>query len=127
MITLLNDLPSNMVGFKASGKVTREDFQNTVMPAVDALVRKTGELNYLLLLDTSLSDFSIGAWMQDLVLGAKHLLQWNRVAIVSDVKSIRSFTNLYSHVIPGEFKGFSHEQLDEAVAWTAGTEGARQG
>lgn len=36
MIEIMNDLPENVVGFRAMGKVTKEDYESVLMPAVDA-------------------------------------------------------------------------------------------
>jgi len=90
-----------------------------VLPAVKKIVEKTGELNYLLVLDTSIKNFTIGAWMQDTLMGIKNITKWKRAAIVSDLDSIRLFTNAFSVVIPGEFKGFKHAELDKAIAWVS--------
>ncbi len=109
-----------MVGFKASGEVTREDFQNVVMPAVQAAINRNGTLNYLLVLNTELGEFTPGAWLQDAIMGAKHFLKWNRAAIVSDVKGIRVFTDLFSKVMPGEFKGFQKSEMQQAIDWCSG-------
>lgn len=109
-----------MVGFKASGKVTEDDFKSTVMPAVKESVQRNGELIYLLQLETDLSEFTAGAWVQDAILGAKHLIKWNRAAIVSDKKSVRTFTDLFSKIAPGEFRGFEPSEMDAAVAWVSG-------
>jgi hypothetical protein len=120
MITKLSNLPSNMVGFSASGEVTENDIKTVVLPAVQELVSRTGELNYLLQLDTSLKDFTLGAWVQDAVLGAKHLLKWNRAAIISDVNAIKKFTEVFSVVVPGEFRGFAKDDLQSAIDWVSG-------
>ena len=84
MITYINNLPENMVGFRSQGEVTSKDFE-LVKKHVKELVERTGELNYLLLLENSPKDFSVGAWLQDLLLGIENITKWNRVAIVSDV------------------------------------------
>ena len=120
MITHLANLPANIVAFKAVGSITEKDFIDTVMPQVKALVDKTGKLNYLLVLESSLDEFTIGAWVKDALMGLQHLTKWNRAAIVTDVKSIRYFTDMFSYVIPGEFKGFEHKNLQEAIDWVAG-------
>ena len=120
MITHLANLPPNIVAFKAVGSITEKDFIDTVMPQVKALVDKTGKLNYLLVLESSLDEFTIGAWVKDALMGLQHLTKWNRAAIVTDVKSIRYFTDMFSYVIPGEFKGFEHKNLQEAIDWVAG-------
>jgi hypothetical protein len=119
MIQHLENLPKNIVGFKAVGEITEKDFSDTVMPKVKALINETDKLNYLLVLETSLSNFTIGAWMKDAMMGIKNLTKWNRVAIVSDVEAIRNFTNFFSYLIPGEFKGFEHKALQEAIDWVS--------
>ena len=63
MIEHLQNLPKNIVGFKATGEITEEDFSETLIPKVQALVDKTDKLNYLLVLETSVKNFTIGAWM----------------------------------------------------------------
>lgn len=119
MIHHLPDLPSNIVGFKAIGEITEKDFSETVMPKVQALIDKTGKLNYLLVLETSVKNFTLGSWIKDAMMGIKHLTKWNRAAIVTDVQAIRTFTNFFSYLMPGEFKGFEHKDLDQAIDWVS--------
>lgn len=119
MIHHLQNLPKNIVGFKATGDITEKDFSDVVLPKVQELIEKTDQLNYLLVLDTPLKNFSVGAWMKDALMGIKHLTKWNRAAIVSDVAAIRNFTDFFSYLIPGEFKGFEHSELQEAIDWVS--------
>lgn len=119
MIQAIEQLPSNMVGFKATGEVTEADFTDTVMPQVKALTEKTGKLNYMLVLDTSIKNFTAGAWFKDAVMGLRHLTKWNRAAIVTDVAGIRTFTEIFSVLMPGEFKGFEHKDLQAAIDWAS--------
>ncbi|MBC7827794.1 MAG: STAS/SEC14 domain-containing protein [Chitinophagaceae bacterium] len=119
MITPIPNIPGNMVGFIATDEVSKEDFEKVVMPAVDRIVEKTGELNYLLVIDTSLKNFTAGAWWQDALLGIKKIMKWRRAAIVSDSSGIITFTNFFNVVVPGEFKGFKPEALDQAIQWVS--------
>lgn len=120
MIHTIEELPENVAGFRATGEVTESDFTNTVMPRVKALVDTTGTLNYLLVLDTSIKNFSAGAWFKDAIMGIRHLSKWNRAAIVTDVEGIRTFTRIFSVLMPGEFKGFEHKDLQHAIDWVSG-------
>lgn len=120
MIQYMDDLPSNIVGFKAIGEINESDFEDTVMPKVKELIERTDKLNYLLVLETSVTNFTLGAWMKDVTMGIKHLTKWNRAAIVSDVDAIRKFTDFFSYLMPGEFKGFEHKDLQVAIDWVAG-------
>jgi len=119
MIEKLSNMPANMVGFRATGEVTREDFTDLVMPQVERLVAATGKLNYMLVLDTSPKAFTVSAWLQDILLGIKNLTKWNRAAIVTDSNSIQSFTTVFSILMPGEFKGFDKIDIDKAVEWVS--------
>jgi len=119
MIKQLMHVPPHVVAFEATGDVTKDDFINTVHPAVQKAIKETDELNYLLVLKTDIANFTAGAWWQDAVLGIKHLSKWRRAAIVTDNKNIQTFTTIFSALMPGEFKGFDHEKLQEAIDWIA--------
>lgn len=119
MIVQIPDLPENMVGFRADGEVTKDDFE-VVKHHVASLVEKTGRLNYLLFLDNSPADFTLGAWMQDALLGINHITRWNRAAIISDSEAVINFTAVFSKVMPGEFRGYHKADYDEAVGWVSG-------
>lgn len=119
MITLIPDVPENVAAFKATGEITKEDFDNLVIPHVSAKVNAFDELNYLLLVDTDLDKFTAGAWMKDAFLGLKNLTKWNRAAIVTDKKGVQTFTDAFSVVMPGEFRGFDKDDLAGAISWCA--------
>ncbi len=119
MIEQLNDTPNTIAAFRASGEVTREDFESVVIPVVNQVVKKTGRLDYLMVIDTPLKNFTIGAWWEDVLMGLKKITKWRRAAIVTDSNAINKFTDIFSVLVPGEFKGFKHEELDDAVHWVA--------
>ena len=118
MIQQITDLPENMVGFRASGEVTKDDF-DIVLKKVEEIVEKTGKLNYLLYLETSPANFTIGAWVKDGLLGVQNLTKWNRAAIVSDSEIVKKFTDVFSDIMPGEFRGFEMDDLQHAIDWTS--------
>lgn len=120
MITQITGLPETMVGFRADGEVTKEDFE-MVQAQVAALVEKQGRLNYMLVLDNSPKDFTLGAWLQDALLGIKNITKWNRAAIVTDIEGVITFTDAFSKVMPGEFRGYRKNEYDAAVSWVSGT------
>lgn len=119
MITVLPETPENVAAFQASGDITKEDFENLVIPHVQAKVNTYQELNFLLLLNTHVENFSFGAWWQEVLLGLKNLVSWNRAAIVTDQKEVQNFTDIFSVLMPGEFKSFPTEDLANALFWCA--------
>lgn len=119
MLQKMTDLPSNVVGFRATGKVTSHDYETVLLPAVDKQVEKTDKLNYLFVLDTDISDFNIGALMNDAKAGIKYFTKWNKIAIVSDQNGVNKFTDAFGHLLPGHTRSFTLSQLEEAKQWIA--------
>lgn len=123
MIEQIKEVPDNMVAFIAKGEITEQDFETVVMPKVDEIIKRENKLNYMLVLETSLSNFTFGAWLKDAVMGLKHFIKWNRAAIVTDVEGIKKFTRFFSLIMPGEFKAFEHKDLQQAIDWCSGKTG----
>lgn len=119
MIITIPETPDNIVALKATGEITKEDYENVVLPQIEAKLNQFGELNCVVYLDTDLSNFTLGAWFQDALLGLKNLTNWNRVAVVTDTLSIRNTIAAFSVVMPGEYETFPVEDLANAIYWCA--------
>jgi hypothetical protein len=117
MLQFINDLPENVVGIHAVGEVTKQELDTVLVPRIDDLVKKQGEINYLLVLDTDVQNFTAGAWWNDIKVGIKNFTKWNKIAIVSNQKGVEWFSDLFRFFIPGKSKGFALNELDEAVKW----------
>ena len=119
MLTIMHDLPPHVLGIRATNAVTKQDLDEVLKPALDALVKRTGKINYLLLLETTVSNFTIGAWMDDLVIGLKHFTHWNRIAVVTNEKMVEKFSDAFGLIVPGESKGFTLAELADAKEWVS--------
>lgn len=115
----MNDLPPNVVGIHATGDVTQDDYEQVLLPRIDSLAKRQKEINYLLFLETDVTNFSLGAWWDDLKMGLKHFSQWNKIAVVTNEKGVEWFSNVFTHFIPGNSRGFPLDQLEEAKKWIA--------
>jgi hypothetical protein len=124
MIETLKNVPANVAAFRATGEVTQDDYKTVLVPQVEQLVKEIDKINFLLLLDTDVQNFTAGAWMQDALLGIKNITKWNRAAIVSDSEGVIKFTDAFSVIVPGEFKGFKKAELEQAIAWVSETDKA---
>ncbi len=119
MISLVTHVPENVIAFRATGTVSAADFKDILIPAVAQHVKEHEELNYVLLIDTELTDFTIGSWIQNLTLGIEQLKHWRKAAIICDLKSVKVFTDIIFKVMPGEFKVFEHSHYQQALAWAS--------
>ncbi|GAA4313084.1 STAS/SEC14 domain-containing protein [Mucilaginibacter gynuensis] len=119
MLQFINDMPVHVVGIHAVGKVTREDIDTVLIPHLNNMVEQHGEINYLLVLETDIKNFTAGALWQDIKIGLKHFTKWNKIAVVTDQKGVEQFSNWFRILIPGKSRGFPLERLDEAIKWIA--------
>jgi stage II sporulation SpoAA-like protein len=119
MLTLIIDVPENVAAFRATGKVNENDYDNVLIPAVNAMVEKYGKINFLLVLDTDLTDFSVAAILKDIGMSIKYYSKWHKIAVVSASNSLNAFTDIFGSIAPGESKGFVHEQLEDAKRWVS--------
>jgi len=114
--------PDNIAAFRAVGEVTAQDYKTVIAPAVKALIEKIDEINFLFLIDTDLENFTAASWLEDALIGLRNLGKWNRAAIVTDSERAISFTNGFSYIVPGEFRGYKKERFEEALNWVHGNE-----
>jgi hypothetical protein len=119
MISIIPNLPAHVLGVRATGEVTKEDVNNTLRPALKTLVAINGGIHYLLVLDTSVKNWDSGAWVSDAMAGVENYTKWHRIAVVSEEGGVQKVTNTFSFALPGESKAFTHDQLDEAIAWVS--------
>jgi hypothetical protein len=108
-----------VVAFRATGEVSKADYDNVIIPAIDALVKKQDSINFMLVLDTALSNFTIAAILKDIGIGLKHFTKWHKMAIISESTAINTFTDLFSYVAPGKAKGFTHDEIVDATEWVS--------
>jgi hypothetical protein len=119
MLTPIKNLPPYVFGVKASGEVTADDLKTVLLPGLEQLAEQYHEIYYILVLETKVENFTAGAWLQDAMAGVKHLSAWKKMAIVTDQKAVENFTDLFSYITPGEAKGFSLSEINEAIAWVS--------
>jgi hypothetical protein len=119
MIELIQDLPAGTIGVRLSGKVEASDYKSTLDPAIEAALKAQDKINALVVIEDEGVDFSAGAMWQDMKLGMKHPLSWNRIAIVSGRSAWERLTPIVSAIMPGEVKNFQPEGLEAARIWLA--------
>jgi SpoIIAA-like len=122
MIERINDMPPNTIGFRASGKLTREDYRNVLEPVLREAV-ESGEIRMLFTL-TDFHGLEPAAWFDDihtgLGLGFGHHSAWTRSAIATDVNWVAKAYELFAWITPGEVKVFGLDEVDAAKAWLVG-------
>lgn len=121
MIERIDDMPAGAVGFRAEGKLTREDYREVLEPVLREAA-ESGEIRMLF----AIADFEglePGAWFDDvktgLGLGVGHHSAWRRSAIVTDVDWLAKAFRFFTWMTPGEVEIFGLGELEQAKSWVA--------
>ena len=117
MIEVIHGLPAYVTAFRATGRVTRDDYLTVINPLVKSVVTVFGEVNYMLVLNTSLKNYTAGAWIEDALLGMRYITKWRKLAIVTEKNEIKKFTDVFGKLIPPQTRGFKMEELSIARQW----------
>ena len=119
MIELIEGLPNGVVGLEAVGKVTADDYQRVAQPAVERALESHDRVRLIHVLGERLDSHTAGAVWKDATLGMAHVRSFERIAVVTDLESIRVLVKTAGWPVPAEIKIFANAERSEAEAWAA--------
>jgi hypothetical protein len=119
LLEKISDVPDSVVGFRASGELTSDDYRHVLVPAVEAALQSRDKLRLLYLLGDDVTGFSAGAAWQDTKIGMEHVTRWEKIAVVTDREWLRHSVSIFGHLIPGEIRAFPAAEEGDARAWVA--------
>ncbi|HTD39173.1 MAG TPA: STAS/SEC14 domain-containing protein [Mucilaginibacter sp.] len=120
MLQFIKDLPDHVIGILATGQVDKDDYERVLIPRMEELVKRQGEINYLLVMETDIQSFTAAAWWEDFKLGLKNFTKWKKVGVVTDQKGVEWFSDVFRHFIPGESRGYKLSEIEDAIHWLSG-------
>ena len=115
MIEIIKELPDNVVGIVARGRVTNEECDNVLRPAMEASLKRHRKIR----LYYEVGSRFPGAGWADLDLAIDHLPQWERVAVVTNTGWVRQTVNALRFLIASEIRVFTMLEAEEGRAWIA--------
>jgi hypothetical protein len=119
VIEMLEDFPEGVVAAVARGRVTRADYDQVLIPAVEAAFRHRQKVRCYYELGREFCAIDAGAVWEDFRVGFTHLSGWERIAVVSDVEWIRLAISAFRFLVPGEVRIFPTSEAAEARCWIA--------
>jgi hypothetical protein len=121
MLERIHDLPDSVVGIRASGEVTGDDYRNVLIPAVESALKDGHKVRLLYVLTEDVKGLGLtpsAAW-QDTKVGLGHYRSWEKVAVVSPKDWLRHSVDIFGYLIPGQVKAFTPAEEAEARSWVA--------
>ena len=100
MLELIDGLPDNVVGVRAIGEVEDDDYEDVLVPAIDAARARHDKIRLLYVLGSEYTGHEADAMWEDTKLGARTFTAYDKVAVVTDATWL-----------------FHTDALAEATAW----------
>ncbi len=117
MIETMNGLPDEVLGIRATGRITAADYETVVVPAVENRLRRHDRIRLLYYIGPEFEGIDAHAVWDDAKVGLMHLGAWERMAVVTDVEWIRAASRFFGFMMPAEVRVFDNARLDEARDW----------
>jgi hypothetical protein len=117
MLERIQDLPANIYGLKASGKVSKDDYDSVVAPLLEEAQREGRRIRLLYQFTPQFTGFTPGGAWEDAEIGLRYLRLFERCAVVTDRDWIRGTVRVLAAMLPCPVKIFRDEQWNEALAW----------
>jgi hypothetical protein len=123
MIELIKELPDNVVGIIARGRVTNEECDNILLPAMETSLKRHSRIR----LYYEVGSRFPGAGWGDLDVAIDHLPQWERIAVVTDTAWVRQTVNALRFLLASEVRVFTTLEVGEGRAWIAANDAEAAG
>lgn len=117
MIELIPALPRHVLGLVAQGRVTREDFEAVVDPAVANALEQNPRLRILFILGEAFDEMEEGALKEDTFLGMRFTDRIERVAVVTDHDWLTGTISAMAYFLPMDVRAFTTADETAARDW----------
>jgi hypothetical protein len=112
-------MPTGVLGFEAIDDVEKEDYENVLVPAIEAAIAEHGKVRLVYVLGHEFDDYEGDAVLEDIKLGGRHPTSFERIAIVTDAKWAGPAVKVFSVLLPGQARGFRLAEIEAAKRWAA--------
>jgi hypothetical protein len=117
VIERIDDLAGDVIGIRAVGDFTIEDYRALVEPELERVDADGTDLRLLLHLGEEFTGFGEGAWGQ--LTDEIRQTRFHRGAVVTDDRMIRTGLSVLKWTLRGQVRTFRNAQYEDAVAWVA--------
>ena len=124
MVERLEGMAAGTLGFRLSGRITRDEYFEILDPIREQLERGE-QVSFLVETAPDFQGLDLGALWEDVKaagsIGLRYRSSWARLGVVTDKDWIRHGIAAFGWLIPGEIRVFEPGALDDAKAWTGGS------
>ncbi|MEJ2670718.1 MAG: STAS/SEC14 domain-containing protein [Deltaproteobacteria bacterium] len=119
MLHILPESQDHILGVKATGKFTNQDYREFLIPRLKDLIKAHGGVRVLLYLDEDFQGWETEA-MRSEPFGQEHKDDFQKIAVVGGSWWLTLEMKLITPFLAGEVRNFSRSELPQAWAWIQG-------
>lgn len=117
MLARIQDLPDGVIGVRAMGEVTKQDYEQVIEPMFEEARRAGERIRFLYHFGPDFEGFRPAAAWDDMRIGLRYLRLFERCAVVSDKDWIRAASRAIGTMMPCPLRVFANADWNEATAW----------
>lgn len=114
---ILEGYPDNVVAVRAEGLITRDDYEETLIPLIEERISAQGKVKLLYWCGPEFEGFSAGAMWDDARFGLTHLGDFSKMAVVSDIGWVRQSAKLFAPFVRAPVQVFHDADIEQAKRW----------
>lgn len=119
MLHILAESQTYILGVKATGEFSQQEYQELLIPRLEAIIKEHGRARLLFFLDEDFQGFDLEALVSD-PFGHEHKNDFQKIAVVGGSWWLSLQMNLITPFMAGEVRNFSRSELPEAWTWIRG-------
>lgn len=116
MMEIIEDLPHDILGIAARGKLTEEDYAHILIPAAEQKLKEHGKIKMLFELG-AMDGMELAALWEDTRFGVKHWRDFTHIALVTDIDWVKHAAAFFAPFVPGEVRMYGTHRESEAREW----------
>lgn len=124
MIIIETGADSSQIEARMSGKIVSADYEDTLVPAIDAALSKHDSVRMLVVAGEDFASFDLGAAWADTKLGLSHWKGFDRIAVATDTGWMKNSIRLAAPILPCPVQVFSMADVEQARRWLRESLGA---
>lgn len=117
MIELLKGFPGNVVAIACHGDVSKKDYDDVLIPAVDKALSEHDKVRMLYEIAPDFAGYDAGAAWEDFKTGMEHFSKWERIAVITDVDWISAAVKLFGVFMPATIRVYPLDDAAQARLW----------
>ena len=117
MIEFMPESKDNIVGVRASGTLTGDDYKNVLVPRLEALLARYSKLRVLFYMDRDFRGWDLQSAWDNTLLDARHRNDFEKVAMVGAPKWEEWCVKIAGVMVRGTMRTFPADELTRAWEW----------